>query len=56
MSLKHSLSEQLRPGTSSYQPREAEEMKTTEEPCIVLEFSGAQISAHSYTDVQRKVL
>lgn len=53
MSLKQSLSEQLWPGTSSYQPWEVEEMKTTEEPCIVLEFSGAQISPHSYTDAKK---
>lgn len=52
----HSPSEQLWPGTSSYQPWEGEEVKTTEESCVVLEFNGAQISPHSYSDVQRKMV
>lgn len=53
VSLKHSWREQL--GTTRYQPGEEEEMNTTEESHVVLRFSGAQISPHSYTNVQRKM-
>lgn len=53
VSLKHSWSEQL--GTTSYQPGEEEDMKATEESCVVLKLGRAQISAPSYTHVQRKM-
>lgn len=52
VSLRHSWSEQM--GTISYQPGEEEDMNTTEESYVVLKFSRAQISPHSYTHVQKR--